>query len=83
MDLNTKINKEKKSRRGHVACRKEGGSFLLFKIRLRVIHKKRKTEKMRDFRVRSSHFSLDFRRSDHRFPAKQEGKSFLVIRAAS
>ena len=41
-----KIKKEKKiSRRGHVACRKEGGSFLLFKIRLRVNHKKRKTEK--------------------------------------
>ena len=48
MDLNIKRNKEKeekKSRKGHVACRKEGGSFLLFKIRLRVIHKKRKTEK--------------------------------------
>ena len=28
-----------------VACRKEGGSFLLFKVRLRVIHKKRKTVK--------------------------------------
>ena len=40
-----KNNKEKKSRRGHVACRKEEGSFLLFKIRLRVIHKERKTEK--------------------------------------
>ena len=40
-----KRNKEKKSRRGHVACRKEGGSFLLFKIRLRVIHKKRKKGK--------------------------------------
>ena len=34
---------KKKSRNGHVACRKEGGSFLLFKVRLRVIHKKRKT----------------------------------------
>ena len=28
-----------------MACRKEGGSFLLFKIRLRVIHKKGKREK--------------------------------------
>ena len=28
-----------------MACRKEGGSFLLFKIRLRVIHKKRKRGK--------------------------------------
>ena len=37
-----KRNKEKKkSRRGHVAYRKEGGSFLLFKIRLRVIQKKK------------------------------------------
>ena len=36
---------KKKSRKGHVACKKEGGSFLLFKIRLRAIHKKRKTEK--------------------------------------
>ena len=47
-DLNIKRNKEKeekKSRKRHVACRKEGGSFLLFKIRLRVIHKKRKREK--------------------------------------
>ena len=43
--LNTKRNKEKKSRRGHVVCRKEGGSFLLFKIRLRVIQKEGKTEK--------------------------------------
>ena len=44
-DLNTKINKEKekkKKRKGRVACRKEGGSFLLFKVRLRVIHKKKK-----------------------------------------
>ena len=24
-----------------MACRKEGGSFLLFKIRLRMIHKKK------------------------------------------
>ena len=30
-DLNTKEIKKKKSRRRHVACRKEG-SFLLFKI---------------------------------------------------
>ena len=36
---------KKKSRKGHVACRKEGGSFLLLKIRLRVIHKKMKIEK--------------------------------------
>ena len=43
-----KKNKEKKSRNGHVACRKEGGSFLLFKVQLRVIHKKRKTEKRGD-----------------------------------
>ena len=42
---NTKRNKEQKSRRGQVACRKEGGSFLLFNIRLRVIQKKRKTKK--------------------------------------
>ena len=35
-----KRNKEKNSRRGHVVCRKEGGSFLLFKVRLRVIQKK-------------------------------------------
>ena len=34
--------RKKKSRKGHVTCRKEGGSFLLFKVRLRVIHKKRK-----------------------------------------
>ena len=34
-----KRNKEKKSRRGHVACRKEVGSFLLYKIRLRVIQR--------------------------------------------
>ena len=40
-----KRNKEKKSRRGHVACRKERGSFLILKIRLRVIHKKRKRGK--------------------------------------
>ena len=31
-----------------MTCRKEGGSFLLFKIRLRVIHKKRKREKKRE-----------------------------------
>ena len=37
--------RKKKSRKGHVACRKERESFLLFKIRLRVIHKKRKIEK--------------------------------------
>ena len=37
--------KKKKSRNGHVACRKEGGSFLIFKVRLRVIHKKRKYRK--------------------------------------
>ena len=43
-----KKKKKKKSRIGHVACRKEGGSFLLFKVRLRVIHKKRKTEKRGD-----------------------------------
>ena len=44
-----------------MACRKERGSFLLFKVRLRVIQKKKENiEKMRDFRVRSSHFSLDF-----------------------
>ena len=36
---------KKKSRRGHVTCRKEGGSFLLFKIRLRVIHRKEKQGK--------------------------------------
>ena len=46
-DLNTKRNKEKEkkknSRKGRVACRKEGGSFLIFfKVRLRVIHKKKK-----------------------------------------
>ena len=53
--------KKKKSRRGHVACRKVGGSFLLFKIRFRVIQKKKeKREKWRYFRVRSSHLSLDF-----------------------
>ena len=40
-----KRNKEKKSRRGHVACRKKGGSFLLFKIRLRVIHREGKRGK--------------------------------------
>ena len=40
-----KRNKEKKSRRGHVACRKDGGSFLLFKIRLRAIQKKKKKER--------------------------------------
>ena len=28
-----------------MACRKEGGSFLLFKIRLRVIHKKKEKGK--------------------------------------
>ena len=39
-----KRNKEKKSMRGHMACRKEGGSFLLFKIRLRVIQKKKEKE---------------------------------------
>ena len=47
-DLNIKRNKEKeekKSRKEHVACRKKGGSFLLFKVRLRVFQKKRKTEK--------------------------------------
>ena len=31
-----------------MACRKEGESFLIFKIRLRVIHKKRKREKKRE-----------------------------------
>ena len=36
--------RKKKSRKWHVACRKEGGSFLLFKVRLRVIHKKREKE---------------------------------------
>ena len=40
-----KKKQRKKSRKGQVACRKEGGSFLLFKIRLRVIHKKGKREK--------------------------------------
>ena len=40
-----KYKKKKKTRKGHVACRKDGGSFLLFKIRLRVIYKKRKTKK--------------------------------------
>ena len=65
-----KRNKEKKSRRGHVTCRKEGGSFLIFKIRLRVIHKKRKREKEEReegkpysrgrVRERGSTFSLDF-----------------------
>ena len=47
-DLNIKRNKEKeekKSRKEHVACRKVGGSFLLLKIRFRVIHKKRKKGK--------------------------------------
>ena len=34
-----------KNNREIVACRKEGGSFLLFKVRLNVIHKKKKTEK--------------------------------------
>ena len=42
-----KKKKKKKSKKGHVAYRKEGGSFLLFKLRLRVIHKKRKREKKR------------------------------------
>ena len=42
-----KKKKKKKSRKGHVACRKVGGSFLLFKIRLRVIHKKKEKEKKR------------------------------------
>ena len=41
---------EKKSRKGHVAFRKEEGSFLLFKIRLRVIHKKKKKGKRREKR---------------------------------
>ena len=46
---------------GREGVRKEGGSFLLFKVRLRVIHKKKENrKKMRDFRVRNSHFSLDF-----------------------
>ena len=31
-----------------MACRKERGSFLLFKIQLRVIHKKKKREKERE-----------------------------------
>ena len=39
---NKEKEKKKNSRKGRVACRKEGGSFLLFKVRLRVIHKKRK-----------------------------------------
>ena len=43
-----KRNKEKKSRRGHVSCRKEGGSFLLFKIRLRVNHRKEKKKGKRE-----------------------------------
>ena len=44
-----KRNKEKKNQgMGMWACRKEGGSFLIFKVRLRVIHKKRKTEKIED-----------------------------------
>ena len=53
-----------------MACRKEGGSFLIFKIRLRVIHKKRKREKEEGeygkpylrgrVRERGSTFSLDF-----------------------
>ena len=64
-----KRNKEKKSMRGHVACRKEGGSFLLFKIRLRVIQKKRKKREKEEggkpflrgrVRERGSTFSLDF-----------------------
>ena len=37
-----KRKRRKKSRKEHVPCRKEGGSFLIFKVRLRVIHKKRK-----------------------------------------
>ena len=59
-----KRNKEKKSRRGHVACRKEGGSFLLFKIRLRVIQKEKevggKPYLRGRVRERGSTFSLDF-----------------------
>ena len=42
-----KKKKKKKSRNGHVAGRKEGGSFLLF-VQLRVIHKKRKKDKRGD-----------------------------------
>ena len=53
-----KRNKEKKSRRGHVACRKEGGSFLLFKIQLRVIHKKKEKGK-RGGRVRQTIFERE------------------------
>ena len=41
-----------------MACRKEGGSFLLFKIRLRVIHREGKGKKR--VRERGSSFSLDF-----------------------
>ena len=40
-----KKKRKKKLRNEHVACRKKGRSFLLFKVRLRVTHKKRKTEK--------------------------------------
>ena len=49
-DLNTKRNKEneKKKRKGRVACRKEGGSFLFFKVRLRVIHKKKKKNREKE-----------------------------------
>ena len=46
-DLNIKRNKEN-SRKGRVAGRKEGGSFLLFKVRLRVIHKKKKNREKED-----------------------------------
>ena len=54
-----KRNKEKKkSRRGHVACRKEGGSFLLFKIRLRVIIRKGKGKKNGE-RVRQTIFERE------------------------
>ena len=42
-----KRNKEN-SRKGRVAGRKEGGSFLLFKVRLRVIHKKKKNREKED-----------------------------------
>ena len=70
-DLNIKRNKEN-SRKGRVAGRKEGGSFLLFKVRLRVIHKKKKNREKEELEREAPSSLYIFRQSDHRSSAKQE-----------
>ena len=52
--------KKENSRKGRVAGRKEGGSFLLFKVRLRVIHKKKKNREKEDLERERLHLLSRF-----------------------